>query len=882
MRPVIRSLRVFVFALGVVVLPAAADAQNPSTLRIKVQDETQSALIHAVVSITDPTGVERQVLVNEAGEAVFTGLAQATYQVKVEADGFRGYTVAYNVRRGNNTAVATLPVALAEEIIVNEPTAESLREKGFTQSLTREEIDALSEDPDEMAEQLRQIAGPGAQIFVDGFRGGRIPPKDQIQQIRFHTNSYAAEYHDAGMVRVEIITKPGMGNWRGGFNFGFRDESLNARNAFAPVRGPEQQKRFMFNFQGPIAKNKTSLSIVADGNMSYDARTIVATTPAGAVNDQIRRPTEGVNVTARLEHALGGGNTLRAEFSRRDNSQSNLGVGDFDLAERAFETDTITDTLRARNTKVYGKKLFSELRVEFSRSETTQSSQSSAPTVRVLDQFTAGGGGVSGTREGRQFTLAQNFDLPVRKHAVRFGAEVNGGWWDSTQQSNANGTFTFSSMDDYLANRPRTYTRRTGDPNVSYSQFDAGWYIQDDFRLTKNINVSVGVRQEVQTHLDDKWNIAPRAAFTYALGRGTLRGGYGIFYDWLESNTYEQTVRVDGTHQIDETIINPSYPDPGLAAGTILPASRIQLGPDLTQPTIHQASIGYERPIKTFGQFRTDYMMTRATDTLRSINVNAPLNGVRPIGDAGNITQIESTGRRDSDRITVAVNLRAPERRIMGNVMYQWSNTRSFADSPLSLPADSNNPDADWGPSAMDIRHRVFLMFNAPIGLGIRAGLHAQYSSAPPYNITTGRDDNGDTVFNDRPDGAGRNSARGADQWNVNLRLSRSFNLGGLLGIGNGPVMIGGAAAPASAEASAGRQRGPGGGAGEGGGPVMQQVIMDGNASRYRLDLYAQMTNLFNTTNFNQFVGNMLSPYFGRATSAAPPRRVEIGASLSF
>ena len=158
----------------------------------------------------------------------------------------------------------------------------------------------------------------------------------------------------------------------------------------------------------------------------------------------------------------------------------------------------------------------------------------------------------------------------------------------------------------------------------------------------------------------------------------------------------------------------------------------------------------------------------------------------------------------------------------------------------------------------MDIRHRVFLMFNTPIGFGIRAGLQAQYSSAPPYNITTGRDDNGDTVFNDRPLGVTRNSARGADQWNVTLRVNRSFNLGGVAS--GGPIMMGGPGGGGSAERapSAGRpsgglqgapaplsaQRGPGGGAGEGGGPVVREMIMDGGASRYRLDLYAQAFNL--------------------------------------
>ena len=159
-----------------------------------------------------------------------------------------------------------------------------------------------------MADQLAQMAGPGAQIFVDGFRGGRLPPKDQIQQIRFRTNSYAAEYHDAGMVRVEVITKPGMGGWRSRVTFGFRDESLNARNAFAEVRPPEQVKRVQVSSQGPIVKGKTSVTFSVDGNSAYDAQTIVAATPEGDVRDQVRRPNDVVNASIRVEQALGAGN----------------------------------------------------------------------------------------------------------------------------------------------------------------------------------------------------------------------------------------------------------------------------------------------------------------------------------------------------------------------------------------------------------------------------------------------------------------------------------------------------------------------------------------------------------------------------------------------
>jgi hypothetical protein len=833
----------------------AAAQQGNSTLRVTVRDETQAVLIHAIVTVIDAKGVEYPALVNQSGEAAFAGLGVGTYQIRVEAEGFQGYTVPYNVRRGANTAVATLPVAMREDIVVNEQTAEVRRDNGFTRTLSKEEIDGLSDDPEEMAEQLRQMAGPGAQIFVDGFRGGRIPPKDQIQQIRFFSNSFSAEYHEAGMIRVEIITKPGMGGWGGNFNFGFRDESLNARNAFAPIRGPEQQKRFMLNFQGPVWKGKTGLAISADGNMSYDARTIVASTPDGTVIDQIRRPVDAVNANVRLEHSLGAGNTLRAEYARRADTRRNLGVGDFDLMERAFETESATDTLRLRNTRVMGKKVFSELKFELVQSQNTTTSASMAPVVRVLDAFTAGGAGQAGTREGRQWTLAQNFDFSIAKHLFRGGVQIDGSWWDSNQQTNVNGTFTFSNLDDFLAGRPRQYSRRVGDPNVRYSQYEAGWFIQDDFRVSKNFNVSLGVRQELQTHVDDKWNVAPRAAFTWTWGRANVRGGYGIFYDWLESNTYENL---------------------DLTSGTRLAASRIQLGPDLSQPTIQQASIGYERPLTPWATFRADYMMTRASEVFRASNINVPINGVRPDPTAGNITEIDSTGRRAADRVNVNVSLRRPSQRMNMNVMYMWSNTRSHSDSPLALPADSTNPDADWGPSSMDVRHRVNFMFNAPLPAGVRASMQANWSSAMPYTITTGRDDNGDTSFNDRPAGVGRNSARGADQWNVNLRVNRSFSLGGMLG--SGPVMIGGPPPPPPPPPSgASAQRAPEGGGGQ------QIMIMDGAmASRYRLDLYVQVFNLFNTTNLNQFIGNQLSPYFGQATSAAAPRRIELGASISF
>ncbi|MDP2052182.1 MAG: carboxypeptidase-like regulatory domain-containing protein, partial [Acidobacteriota bacterium] len=287
MKRILGSL--LVIASFIVALTSSAAAQVVQgtgvggTLRVTVLDQTEAALIIAQVTVTDGAGVALTAAVDERGVAVFEGLNPGTYQVTAAADSFRPINMPVNVRRGENRTTLRLAVAAIEQtVVVQDQSAADRRDNGFTQTLTQDEIDSLPDDPDEMADELARMAGPGAQIFVDGFRGGRMPPKDQIQQIRFHTNSFSAEYHEAGMIRVEVITKPGMGNWRGSSNFGFRDESLNATNAFADEKGPEQMRRYMVNFSGPIAKGRTGLSLSFDGNPAHASRTIVALSPAGA------------------------------------------------------------------------------------------------------------------------------------------------------------------------------------------------------------------------------------------------------------------------------------------------------------------------------------------------------------------------------------------------------------------------------------------------------------------------------------------------------------------------------------------------------------------------------------------------------------------------
>ena len=138
---------------------------------------------------------------------------------------------------------------------------------------------------------------------------------------------------------------------------------------------------------------------------------------------------------------------------------------------------------------------------------------------------------------------------------------------------------------------------------------------------------------------------------------------------------------------------------------------------------------------------------------------------------------------------------------------YTLGRVKNHADSETSLPANNLDPDAEWGYSRQDVRHRLQGTVNVPLVLGLRANVNINAQSATPYTITTGRDDNGDGTSNDRPAGVGRNTERGTATFVTNLRVSRAFALGGQRTGGGFP-------------GGGGRPGGPGGGGFGPGGPA--------------------------------------------------------------
>jgi hypothetical protein len=848
-----------------------------ATLKITVVDPNGAAISAAQVTVKTAEAVEQKGQTNQQGEVTFTRLTKGAALLRVEAAGFEARSLDdLKLSAGSNRAEVRLEIASIKEdvSVAEDEQAKNSDPRGsaFSSVLGEEQIAALPDDPEEFENAINQLAGPDATIRVNGFRGGRLPPKSQIREIRFRRNPYAAEFHERGFVSVDVYTKPGINDWHGSFGFGFRDEATSARPFFAPRRGPEQLRRLNFTLDGPLWKNHTSLFLSADATSSYDSKTVVAALPEGRFDDVTRRPARKLNLAARVEHALDKTHALRFEYQRNAGRQDNLGVGDFDLPERAYTLDQSEHILRLSESGVFAKRFLNEVRAQVRLTERETLALSDAPAVQVLNAFTRGGAQTGGTRRTREFEVADNLDFSAGQHAMRAGFLFEAGNYRSDETVNGGGTFIFSSLDAFSAGRPTIFSQRTGEAALSFSRYQFAWYWQDDYRLRKNLMLSFGVRQEFQSQLRDRSNFAPRVGLTWSpdkAGTVTVRAGAGLFYDWFEAGTYEQTLRVNGQRQSDLVVREPGFPDPfsnGIA-GTLLPPGRIQSDPRLQIPSIAMAGIGVEaRLLKKF-RLNMDYRFERGLHLLRGRNLNAPVPGIgRPLPTEGNIIQIESSANSTSHRMMLHFAPMMLSRKMFWMVTYMYSNTRNDGDGPLGLPADNYNLRAERGPAATDMRHFFSAFLSRQLFGGLSLGLNFSASSALPYNITTGFDDNNDTVSNDRPQGVSRNSARGAARWDLSARLGWGFNFGG--------ERKGEASAPQQVMVRVG------GSGGDGGGPLSSMPTQSNR--KYRLEFYAQAFNLLNHANLVNFTGVQTSPFFGEATAALPGRRIETGVRFSF
>ena len=286
-------------------------------------------------------------------------------------------------------------------------------------------------------------------LFRSGFSGGKLPPKSQIRSIRMpRMDMMAAQNHGGmnGAMFIDIMTGPGLGSFRGSTDFTFRDDALNARNPFTPVKGDEQLRQYGLSLSGPIKANHSSYSLQMNGGTDYTSSNLLAATPEGQVAEAVRQPSDRLSINLRADSSITKDHALRFSFARNTSNRRNLGVGGFNLASTAYRQRMADNTLRLSENGPLGKRFFTESRLQVRWTDSRSTSSVEAPTIRVNDAFTTGGAQQAGGTRTLEFEAATDLDYVRGRHSMRTGLLLEGGRYRSDASSNYLGTFTFASL----------------------------------------------------------------------------------------------------------------------------------------------------------------------------------------------------------------------------------------------------------------------------------------------------------------------------------------------------------------------------------------------------------------------------------------------------
>jgi uncharacterized membrane protein YgcG len=1014
--------RVFSLLVAFALTAVIVAAQGTGSLRGQITDEFGGIVVGATVTLVNAAGAEQTATTNDEGVYLFDKLAPGTYTVRATTTGFGIFeNTAVNVAAGRRESLdIKLTVQLEKEdvtVAADTPVSTEAENNQSALVIKGTDLDALPDDADELAAALQALAGPsagpeGGQIFIDGFTGGRIPPKESIREIRINQNPFSAEFDRLGFGRIEILTRPGTDKLRGQTFFNFGDESLNSRDPFSERRAPFQLRSYGGNLSGPIVKGKSSFFVdfdrrETDGNSIINALFVEPTTfDLVRINRTLVVPRRNTSFSPRVDYQLNPTNTLVARYRFSRTLSENQGVGEFALdvdpffgVDRTNSRENTGHNFQLTETAILSPTVINETRFQFDRDRSTAGGDISAPVITVRDAFT-GGGSAAGTNENTttRYELQNYTSFTLGLHSLKAGARVRSVSISDLSEQGFNGSYVFaglapqtddegniisqgiSSVDQYRLFRegvagvlPTQLNVSGGDPLASVSQIDFGAFIQDDWRVRRDFTLSAGLRYETQSNISSNLNFAPRLSFAYSPGAGArqpktvFRGGFGIFYSRFGENLTLQARRFNGQNQQQFIISNPGtdedifkrlsrlqlpqaqfeqrlaqelalaqtartllgqfpnlndVPTVDQLTAFALPQTTRIIAPDLQAPYTIQSTASVERLLPGRVTMTVSYVNTRTLHLLRTRNINAPIAGVRPLGASlGNVYQYESSAILNQNQLLVNANTRFnPNFSVFAN--YTYGRANSNADGAGSFPADNYDLSSEYGRSGLDVRHRFFLGGSIAAPWGIRLNPLIFASSGAPFNITTGLDNNGDTLFTDRPSFASaatlpenlratpfgdfdidplpgtplipRNYGESSGQFTVNLRINKSFGFGTVAApagqrSANGQTTPAGETATGNTPAAGGRRGGQGGG-GRAGGGARGGGARGGGASggpfgaggifgapgggggaeqkRYNIQLGLNFANILNHTNPGPFNGNLSSRFFGLATQS--------------
>lgn len=989
------NLRRMIFLLSAVVLLTMSAPAQPNTGTVKgvLSDDSGAVIPAANVSLVG-NGTTKKAQTQADGSYTFVGVAPGQYTVNVVFPGFTSVAKQVTVAAGGTIQVP-LQMSIStekQEVEVKADAGPSLSvepdNNATALTIKGDDLMALPDDPDDLSDALQALAGPGAgpnggSIYIDGFSGGQLPPKESIREIRINQNPFSAEYDRLGFGRIEILTKPGTDKFRGSLGLNDSNGVFNSRNPFASNKPDFSNRQISANLGGPVNHHSSFfMDFNRRDNTDNAITNAIYIDPKSPLTIQnittaLTTPNTMTNISPRLDYQLSTNNTLVARLEERWNSRDNAGLGRTNLpppySDLAYNSTGREQNLMLTETSILNPKVVNETRFQFTDNHSTTNGNQ-IPKISVSGAFTTGGNGLGGTHDtSRHFELQNYTSVAHGRHTIRFGVRVRREGDQSNQPSGFNGTFTFlggteplltaantialdangnpqttflTSIQQYqrnllltqagftaaqvqaLGGGPSRFSIQAGQSYISQTRWDAGPFVQDDWRVKPNLTLSLGLRYEVQTLISDHRDIAPRIGFAWAPGntkngrqKTVIRGGFGIFYDRIGLGMFEQAALNNGFSQLDYTVYNPTFYPTIPALSTLNPGQNAinRIDPNLRSEYSLQTAIGVERQLPHNTTVAVTYTNNRSMHMPQTVNINTPLpgtfnpllplsasNGLFPLGySAGQVYENESGGLFRQNILMANFNTRFSRKvSLFGNYSLIYAK-----DLPGS-PSDPYNFALDYGRSSSDQRHQFQLFGSVVAPAGIRLAPFVTLRSGSPYDITTGQDlfgDNG-TV---RPEfaasgvcpagfigkvgsvvctqyGGFQTSMNAAALSNVvprnyltmpglisvNTRIYRVFGFGPPRGANAAAADGMGGRGPGGGGMGGGGDRGGGGGPRGGGGMRMgggggRGGMGGGDTTehRFNLTLGVNFTNILNHFNPGGYVGNLNSPQFGEATS---------------
>ena len=571
------SRQPLVFAL-LLTLSAGAFAQQSSvSIKGTITDQLGGLVVGASVAARDSKGNSVTVTTNDDGIYQFHNLLPGRYDLVVTSAGFSTLDEKNIELKSGKTLVHDMQLSIGsmEQIVTvdNKGVSTDSDRNADALVLGLKELEALPTDPEALAAVLQAMAGPtigdenggnGAQIKVDGFSNGKIPPKEQIREVRFNQNPYSAENEYPGWGGFEIFTQPGSDKFHGNASFNFSDESLNSRNPFALVRAPYQQRLLNVNLTGPLKKKRASFNFsfyrsATDSNAIINATTLdLATLRPTTVNQTIVTPSVYDELDFRGDFKINKKHTLVAGYEYDNSHRDPAGIGGFNLPLRGYRSEGIYHRLQVTETAMINEKMINETRFQITHSVDRQMAKNAIPALNVSDSFYGGGAQVGNASSTYDRAELQNFTSWQKgKHFIKIGGRFRYVSYKSIAPSNFGGTYTFSggagpaldandqvipgaaplalsSLERYrrtlafqragmsvsqirlLGGGATQLSIAGGNPEAAVDQGDASFYAQDDWKLRQHLTVSPGLRYENQNNIDSNFNLAPRLSFAWS------------------------------------------------------------------------------------------------------------------------------------------------------------------------------------------------------------------------------------------------------------------------------------------------------------------------------------------------------------------------------